>query len=366
MKFIAAIWLAAAVVLGLSPETGAARTRMQPGAEPIALESKQIDYFRIGHRDQIRFGQLEYLGGFELWSKNRHFGAVSGIASLDGGDRIIAVSDNGFWFDLTIDSDSSGRPVAIAKARLAPMLDARGEPISNGHDADAEGLAIVGAPPNQRFLVTFERNHRIVSYPADMNEFLGPVEKYPTPRGASRLRHNRGLESIAVVPRTCKLPGQAITIAERDRNRSADVPAWIVGGKKARKFRIRLVGDFSVTDAAFLPNGDLVILERRFNFAEGVAMRLRQIPCAALKAGTVADGAVLMEADFGHQIDNMEGLAIHTDQKGDAIFTVMSDDNRSILQRTLLLRFRLKEPPRPPEKVDIGLRPSTSPPAAGE
>ncbi len=48
-----------------------------------------------------------------------------------------------------------------------------------------------------------------------------------------------------------------------------------------------------------------------------------------------------MEADYGNQIDNMEGLGIHRDARGRTILTLISDNNRSILQRTLLLRFVL-------------------------
>jgi hypothetical protein len=49
---------------------------------------------------------------------------------------------------------------------------------------------------------------------------------------------------------------------------------------------------------------------------------------------------VLIEADLGHEIDNMEGLAVH--QEGGRTFvTVISDDNFSPGQRTLLLEFEL-------------------------
>ena len=43
------------------------------------------------------------------------------------------------------------------------------------------------------------------------------------------------------------------------------------------------------------------------------------------------------------QIDNMEGLAVHRDEAGRTILTLVSDDNYSILQRTLILQFALVE-----------------------
>ena len=49
----------------------------------------------------------------------------------------------------------------------------------------------------------------------------------------------------------------------------------------------------------------------------------------------------MLEADLLYQIDNMEGLAITTDPDGTPRLTIVSDDNHSILQRNLLLEFRL-------------------------
>jgi hypothetical protein len=49
----------------------------------------------------------------------------------------------------------------------------------------------------------------------------------------------------------------------------------------------------------------------------------------------------LIEADGSFQIDNMEGLSVHRNAAGEIILTLVSDDNYSRLQRTLLLQFAL-------------------------
>ena len=46
---------------------------------------------------------------------------------------------------------------------------------------------------------------------------------------------------------------------------------------------------------------------------------------------------------MGYQIDNMEGLALWTDAAGATRVSMISDNNRLILQRTLYLEFRLKD-----------------------
>jgi len=93
-----------------------------------------------------------------------------------------------------------------------------------------------------------------------------------------------------------------------------------------------------------LPSGDVLLLERRFSlFRGGIAMRLRRIALADIKPGALVDGPILLYADMGYQIDNMEGLSTHRTAAGDLILTMVSDDNFSFLQRTILLQFKLIE-----------------------
>jgi hypothetical protein len=73
-------------------------------------------------------------------------------------------------------------------------------------------------------------------------------------------------------------------------------------------------------------------------------VRMRRIPLGEIKPGAVVDGPVLFEVDLGYEIDNMEGLSVHRSTGGEVVLTLISDDNFSALQRTLLLQFTLAEP----------------------
>jgi len=53
---------------------------------------------------------------------------------------------------------------------------------------------------------------------------------------------------------------------------------------------------------------------------------------------------VIFEADLANEVDNMEGLDVHETPSGETILTMISDDNFSLIQRTLLLQFKLVEP----------------------
>ena len=64
---------------------------------------------------------------------------------------------------------------------------------------------------------------------------------------------------------------------------------------------------------------------------------------AAIAPGTLVDGPAIFEADLGYEIDNMEGIDCHTAENGDIVLTLVSDDNFSMIQRTLLLQFTLVE-----------------------
>ncbi len=92
-----------------------------------------------------------------------------------------------------------------------------------------------------------------------------------------------------------------------------------------------------------LPSGELLVLERKFSWASGLGIRIRHIALKSLAPGAVVDGPSIFEADLGHEIDNMEGIDAHVTGEGDTVLTMVSDDNFSMLQRTLLLQFKLVE-----------------------
>jgi hypothetical protein len=152
---------------------------------------------------------------------------------------------------------------------------------------------------------------------------------------------NGGFEAMAVLaggPNKGSLVAISESLSEDDDNRVGWI--WIKG--KPEQFQLANVGGFDITDAAPLPDGGLLVLERRFRFDEGVKMRLRLIRQSQLLPGTTIAGDTLIETDHARVIDNMEGLAAHAGPAGDIIVTMISDDNfNHALQRTILLQFTL-------------------------
>ncbi len=317
-----------------------------PGQAPVAEESsvpfgveitsRPISNFRIG-RDDRQFGPLEFVGGLEMTGSSRHFGASSAFRFLKPGGDFIGVADTGFWFFGTIERDSAGRPSGVGDFSMTQMVDASGKPISRKWEVDAEGLDVEGDIAT----VGFERNHRIAQFRIDPAGMKGPFKTLDFLVPKNELRQNRGFETVTRAHARGQQEGELVVVSEKSLDKAGNIFAAIIEGPDKGIFTVKRSGEFDITDGAFLPDGDLLLLERSFSMSAGVKMRLRRIHGESVAKGSVADGPVLFEADMRYQIDNMEALDVWTRKDGAVMVSLMSDDNHSILQRNLYLEFVL-------------------------
>jgi hypothetical protein len=132
-----------------------------------------------------------------------------------------------------------------------------------------------------------------------------------------------------------------IAISERGLDAKGNLIGFLVGGPAPGQFSVRRTDSFDVSDAVLLPSGELLLLERKFSLLDGVGIRIRRIALATVAPGAVVDGPSIFDADLGDEIDNMEGIDAHVTPEGDTVLTMVSDDNFSMIQRTLLLQFTL-------------------------
>ena len=91
------------------------------------------------------------------------------------------------------------------------------------------------------------------------------------------------------------------------------------------------------TDCAFLPNGDLLVLERGLAFL-AFSMQIRRIPANEVRPGATLDGEIILSGS-GSAVDNFEALGVRSLPDGQTRVTIVSDDNFNSFQRTLLLEF---------------------------
>ena len=325
MQGLSALALTAALCLPTAAEV------VEP---PVA--SHVVTNFTFGS-DQRIFGKLEFLGGLSYSSSDPLLGAVSAIRFRQDRKNFVAVLDTGHWLTGRIDRDAEGRLSGLADLKIRSMVNSEGQDENVKYQMDAEGLAI----GRGEALVSFENVHRIDAYPDPGFMDAKPSRRLPLPFPEQELRGNRGMETLAMSPETGPLGAVPVTVTERSLAQDGNVLAAVLDGPLAGTFAVTRNDPWDITDGAFLPSGDLLLLERRFRLSDGIGMRIRRIQGTKIRPGAVVDGEVLIDVDLSHQIDNMEGLDVVAMAQDDIRIIVVSDDNHSILQRNLMLEFRL-------------------------
>ena len=109
---------------------------------------------------------------------------------------------------------------------------------------------------------------------------------------------------------------------------------------RAASLRYRRVPGYRVSDATTLPDGRLLILNRRFEWLEGFSLVVTIADVRGLRAGATIERREIARLQPPLTIDNMEGVSV-TVEDGRTIVWLVSDDNFFPLQRTLLLKFAL-------------------------
>ena len=152
-----------------------------------------------------------------------------------------------------------------------------------------------------------------------------------TPAEIRSLPNNRGIEGLIFVPKGLPLAGTLIAFSERGLDRAGNILAFLIGGPTPGGFAVRRTDSFDISDCALLPSGDLLLLERRFSWASGASQsaELRRIALSSIAPGALVDGPILLFADLGYQIDNMEALGVHQTARGETVLTLLSGNFRS-------------------------------------
>jgi hypothetical protein len=331
----------AAVVLAVAPALADKPLTVLEGPTPITVTAIAIDFDR-DNPGRKEFGKLIFRAGLNLYAKTSHFGGYSAIAIDPSGRSLLAISDAGSWLRATLDSDGR-RLKGLSAAVIGPMLGADGKPLRDDAMRDAEGMTLVdGDTSRGTAYVSFERRHRIARYPFSAEQFGPPTGTVPLPAGAKAMSANRGIEAMTII-RAGRLKGTLVAFAEGLADKRGNLRGWLIGGPSPGEIVVKRLGGFDITDAAALPDGGIVLLERRFRFSEGIQMRIRRIAAGELKRGALIEGEVLLDANDSLNIDNMEAIAAHRAGSGETVLTLMSDDNFSALQRTLIMQFTLPD-----------------------
>jgi hypothetical protein len=271
--------------------------------------------------DQRQIGPLRYLGGWELTSDDRRFGAISGLAAEPGG-TLLALSDRGILFRF---APPDGNPGTVA---IHPLEQGPGG-LRDKIGRDSEALAVADG----QVWVGFENSNEIWRYAAA--GFAATAKAAPA--GMRKWPANRGAEAMV------RLAGGRFLLVSEDEDDKGVSAAFLFLGDPAEPatsavpLRIDPPAGQRVTDAAQLPDGRLLLLTRGFSTATGWTAHLL-VGRLPQRAGDLL--ATRQVAAFTAPLtrDNMEGLAVATEGER-VIVWIASDDNLIPLQRTLLLKF---------------------------
>jgi hypothetical protein len=293
----------------------------------VELVPTEVDPKRPERRN---FGALTLLSAFHLQSKDKRFGGLSGL-SIGKDGKLYAVSDRGYWLLASMVTDKNGALTNLIDWQIAPMLTPTKTPVT-GRLRDAEALA---QTRDGSFLVGFEGAHRIWRYSAPPNTFASTPVLVLIPPAVARAPSNGGIEGLAMLP-----DGRLLALTEEFENPDGSFKGWLFDDGQFGELSYVPAEGFRVTDCAALNNGDVLVLERRYVPFGILSARLTLVKGNSIQPGAQLAGKELLKLEQPLAVENFEGLAVQQTTAGTMIF-IVSDDNFSPFQQTLLLQFLL-------------------------
>jgi hypothetical protein len=272
--------------------------------------------------------------------KGMKLNELSGLAWDKDEDLLYAVSDNGVLFHLRL---------AITKNTLNRAVLVSAYPLKNDKGGllvlkDSEGLAILkgnnGIKGDSELLISFERKPRIALFTSKgklLRDYTLPIvlqniKNYYEP--------NKALEAVTIHPKLGILtaPEWPLKLGQKTSNFLQGKYKHSIFALDGKQWKIAAYPALNSGIVALetLEDGSLLVLERAFvSIFQPFIISLRRVWLS--DNGNKVQQVAIFDSTKGWKVDNFEGLTHH---KGKFFFMV-SDDNNSSLQRTLLSYWEL-------------------------
>ena len=276
------------------------------------------------------FASSRYMQINILDSKELKFEALDGIdvtelSALAYKDATLyALSDKGYLYHFNIEIKNS----KINKLSLKKAFTLRNKKNNElkKKKRDSEGLVFL----DDDLLISFERKHRVELFSLNavkikkikINKSLRDAENYES--------KNKGLEAVAY----SKKYG-VVTAPELPLKHEHGKYHTIYAKDKSWKFKAR----GNITALEFIDKNRVLVLLREFNeFTRKRVTTIREVNLKKCKK-SICKSEVLARLDSsdGWKIDNFEGLT----KIGKNRYLMISDDNGSFFQKTLLVLFEI-------------------------
>lgn len=291
--------------------------RPSPGGWDLVLEPLRIANPEVG--------EARIVGAWVLDSAYPGFGGYSALVSLGGG-RLFAASDTGRMLAF---APPGSAPTAPEMERFAD----RWQP--NKFLVDIEGMT--REPDSGRIWIAYEGSNAIERFERD---FTGA--KRIRPAAMREWPGNTGPETLLRLA-----DGRFLVISESrggwfgGAHPALLFPSDPVEGAEPIRFAFDSSDGFRPVDAAELPDGRVALLLRRFDWLPpGFKTRVIVADPAKIREGAGWTGRSIAEISAGGPVENYEGIAAEPLADGAVRLWLISDDNRSVFQRSQLLELR--------------------------
>lgn len=286
--------------------------------------------------------QLEILDAKSLHLKDNQQKAItelSGIAWDNDENILYAVSDEGMLYHLRlVIKDDQLQSVDVLKEYY---FYSKKDKKLKGKWSDTEGLALKnnhnGKKGDTQLIVSFENKPRVNLY-SPIGKFIKNIKipKKLTKRKSFRHR-NKALESVTYHNEYGVITAGEYPLKDKPKNvqtiYSANGHEWSFIKSPAK--------NSAITGIELLDGGqELLVLERAWSgVANPLQIRLSSINTQICDKHKFCQQTILGDFSTGEgwQLDNFEGLAALAGNH----FLMISDDNQSRLQRTVLVLFRV-------------------------
>ncbi len=275
--------------------------------------------------DRRRVGQLHFLEGWQLSSPDDRLGGISGL-HVEGSEAI-AVSDAGMVMVFPLPGASPA-----PRIRFLPVGEGPGRARTR-RTRDTEGLQVAG----DRLWLSFERYNAIWRYDrATMRAQTGAQ-----PAAMRRWPGNSGAEAMVRFA-----DGRFLVFEEGRDDRATSRASLFAGdpavpGTPAVRLSYRRPPGYRVTDAALLPDGRILLLNRSLAGLR-LSARLVVADLRRLGPGGIIEGQEVATLAAPMVIDNMEGLSVTLEQGRVIVWLISDNDFMRLFRRTLLLKFELR------------------------
>lgn len=293
---------------------------------PVNDYRQEVTARPLGFAEE-KAGMLRFVRGWHLTSPHSRFGGLSAVTVMAPG-RFQFVSDTGYWTRLTL---QPGGEVAAVHIAALPTPDGRKRKKSM---IDAEAMVFDSASGTS--LVAFEGTNQIWRF----DRGLSRIEARTAPAAMRRWSAYAGPEAMVRLA-----DGRTILFCEAPGKNARGSEALVFAGDPVTadsppvRFFYDAEGKGSVSDAALLPDGRILLVHRRLG-ADPVFTTILGV----LDPANIGPDRLVRSREIGRVpkrlADNFEGAAVEV-RDGRTWLWLVSDDNFNSWQRSLLLEFEL-------------------------